>query len=202
MNEVEEKVPLINGERIFIKATGANRYSGGTPNWLLIRGIKKKDGNTYEIRVQIGGKDMFVDIIDPRYGVTNLKFALKSGKEVKFDQILKNMGQPYQLSMFKESRSKRMGKYLSKLIHEEVTLAIEDLIRPLTEKTITSDIAGQINSETNKFIKTVLKTSFISSGAVAFVEGTDGQQYEIVVRPLRLGQFKDMVSDVKNELKK
>ena len=95
-----------------------------------------------------------------------------------------------------------MRKYLNDMIQEEIKLAIEDLIRPLTEKTITSDIAGQINPESNKFINKVLKTSFISSGAVTFVEGADGQQYEIVVRPLRLGQFKDMVSDVKNELKK
>jgi hypothetical protein len=47
----------------YVKATGSNRYSGGSLRWLKIRSIKKNETNgVYEIGVRIRGEDKYTDV--------------------------------------------------------------------------------------------------------------------------------------------
>jgi len=45
----------------YVRATGANKYAGGTDRWLKIRSLKRKSYG-YELEVNIRGNQMFVGI--------------------------------------------------------------------------------------------------------------------------------------------
>lgn len=45
----------------YVRATGSNRYAGGTDKWLKIRGIKKEI-YAYVLEVRIRGQQQFVAI--------------------------------------------------------------------------------------------------------------------------------------------
>jgi hypothetical protein len=45
-------------KRVYVRAVGNNRYSGGTFRWLRVRGIERPDNGIYEICVKFKGRDM------------------------------------------------------------------------------------------------------------------------------------------------
>lgn len=58
----------MNNLNIYLKATGANRYAGGSHNWLKIRGLEKtKNGYTIKVRIKWGIRyiDCNKDMITP-----------------------------------------------------------------------------------------------------------------------------------------
>jgi hypothetical protein len=57
----------------YVKATGDNRYGGGTDRWLKIRNIHKKGGG-FEIEVRIRGQRKFV-YVNNNEDIYYLKFA-------------------------------------------------------------------------------------------------------------------------------
>jgi len=77
----------------YLKATGANRYAGGSFSWLKIRGFKAiKDKNSgkevYELEVRIRDQEKFVMVANPYGKLENLKFKDEIGKPASFIQII------------------------------------------------------------------------------------------------------------------
>jgi hypothetical protein len=77
---------LIDGKPIFLKATGNNRYAGGSKNWLRIRGIHK-EGDAYELHVIIRGRKLQTTIRRKEY-IEYLKFATQSGQPISPDAVM------------------------------------------------------------------------------------------------------------------
>ena len=50
--------------RLYLKATGINRWAGGSSRWLKVRKIARTAEDTYELWVEIRGKEMFVELGD------------------------------------------------------------------------------------------------------------------------------------------
>ena len=68
-------------DQLYIKATGANQYAGGSKNWLKIRSIND-EGTSYTFHVVIRGMEKFVEItkksIKSGEGTPNLAFRIRS----------------------------------------------------------------------------------------------------------------------------
>ena len=58
----------------YVRATGANRYVGGTDRWLKIRGIRKET-YAYVLEVRIKGQQKFV-AIKKTMATENLEFGM------------------------------------------------------------------------------------------------------------------------------
>jgi hypothetical protein len=43
---------------LYVRATGGNRYAGGTNRWLRIRSLQRSDNGVYEIGVRFRGREM------------------------------------------------------------------------------------------------------------------------------------------------
>ena len=79
----------------YLKATGANRYAGGSVNWLKIRGfkaIKDKDHGkeVYELEVKIRDQQKFVMVAKPYGKMENLRFRDETGKPVSFITVIQH----------------------------------------------------------------------------------------------------------------
>jgi len=75
----------------YVKATGANRFAGGTPRWLKILEVSKAQGDAYLIKIRINGSVMYV--FANRKGNKNLTFAKgwPGLMPVSFNNVLSNM---------------------------------------------------------------------------------------------------------------
>jgi hypothetical protein len=58
----------------YVRATGNNRYAGGTTKWLKIRNIRKTGDIYYEIEVRIRGLKRVVGVVKDN-SFKNLEFA-------------------------------------------------------------------------------------------------------------------------------
>lgn len=73
--------------KVYVKATGANRYAGGSCNWLLVRDLQKIK-NSYFIEVKIKYGPRYIDI--PKDMKTpNLIFKTENNGYVDFKDIVK-----------------------------------------------------------------------------------------------------------------
>jgi len=48
--------------RVYVRATGDNRYGAGTNRWLRIRSLQKSDNGVYELGVCFRGLDMVTSV--------------------------------------------------------------------------------------------------------------------------------------------
>ena len=79
----------------YLKATGANRYAGGSFNWLKIRGfkaVKETDygKEVYELEVRIRDRKSFVMVANPYSKLENLRFKDETGKPVTFIEVIRH----------------------------------------------------------------------------------------------------------------
>lgn len=78
-------------ETYYLKATGDNRYAGGSYRWLKIRGFKAlknsitgKESYELEVKTQWGIKYMMISDYDPLY----VKFKDHQDKPVSFVRVI------------------------------------------------------------------------------------------------------------------
>ena len=82
--------PKIGKSPIWVRATGQNRYAGGSKDWLLIRKINKLDSGEYELVVQINGREKSVGI-RKNTPTPNLEFQLVNGKPLAAADVINSV---------------------------------------------------------------------------------------------------------------
>jgi len=75
----------------YVRATGDNRYAGGTDKWLKIRSLRKCSKTSYEIGAIINGQEKFT-FVNPNERIDHLEFAegWPGLKPIGFFTIIKN----------------------------------------------------------------------------------------------------------------
>ena len=79
----------------YLKATGNNRWAGGSYQWLKIRGFKAlKNAHSkkemYELQVKFSGKEQYMMIADPYETQLNVKFKDHTDKPVSFLEVIQH----------------------------------------------------------------------------------------------------------------
>lgn len=73
-------------DQLYVRAKGANRYAGGSKNWLRIRRIERVSDKDFVVYVQLHGMEKGVDI-NLDIGTPNLDFKVR-GMPATFGTVL------------------------------------------------------------------------------------------------------------------
>ena len=65
-------------DKFYVRATGQNRWAGGSCRWLLVRGIKKENGG-YSIKVKTKWGIKYISISDISDDGTTPNLVLRKG---------------------------------------------------------------------------------------------------------------------------